>query len=119
MDAGTFAVSALLLVALVREHRVAPAPGPPESAVREAVAGARLVWSSRRLRGLLAWGLLTAASVIAAEGLAVAIADEQGGGPLAAGSSPPPHRSASSSARACCCASRPRGASRCSPGWSP
>jgi MFS family permease len=84
-DAGTFALSALLLLVLVREHLVVRAPGPPESFVLEAVAGARLVWGSRRLRGLLAWGLLTAAAVIAAEGLAVAIADEQGGGPLAAG----------------------------------
>ena len=84
-DAATFGVSALLLLALVREHLVVRAPGPPESAVQEAVAGARLVWRSRRLRGLLSWGLLTAAAVIAAEGLAVAIADEQGGGPLAAG----------------------------------
>jgi MFS family permease len=85
VDAGTFAVSALLLLALVREHVVVRAPAPPESAVREAVAGARLVRDSPRLRNLLAWGLLTAASVIAAEGLAVAIADQQGGGPLAAG----------------------------------
>jgi hypothetical protein len=51
----------------------------------EAAAGARLVWGSRRLRSLLAWGLLSAMSVIAAEGLAVAITEEQGGGPLAAG----------------------------------
>ena len=85
VDAGTFAVSALLLLALVSEHLVVRVPGPPASAVQEAVAGARLVWGSRRLRGLLSWGLLTAASVIAAEGLAVAIAAEQGGGPLAAG----------------------------------
>jgi len=53
--------------------------------MQEAVAGARLVWGSPRLRTLLCWGLLTAASVIAAEGLAVAIAEQQGGGPLAAG----------------------------------
>lgn len=84
-DAGTFAVSGLLLLTLVREHLVVRVPGPPESVVREAVAGAHLVWRSPRLRGLLSWGLLTAAAVIAAEGLAVAIADEQGGGPLAAG----------------------------------
>jgi hypothetical protein len=43
------------------------------------------VWRSPRLRALLAWGLLSAAAVIGAEGLAVAIAREQGGGPLAAG----------------------------------
>lgn len=85
VDAGTFAVSALLLLTLVREHLVTREPGPPQSAWQEAVAGARLVWGSPRLRGLLAWGLLTAASVIATEGLAVAIASQQGGGPLAAG----------------------------------
>ena len=85
VDAGTFAVSALLLVALVREHLVTRPSEPPQSVRREAVAGARLVWGSARLRSLLSWGLLTAASVIAAEGLAVAIAEQQGGGPLAAG----------------------------------
>ena len=85
VDAGTFALSAFLLLALVREHLVARVPGPPQSAMQEAVAGARLVWGSPRLRTLLAWGLLAAAAVIAPEGLAVAIAEQQGGGPLAAG----------------------------------
>lgn len=85
LDAGTFALSALLLLTLVREHLVTRAPGPPQLMRHEAIAGARLVWGSPRLRMLLLWGLLTAASVIAAEGLAVAIAEQQGGGPLAAG----------------------------------
>lgn len=85
VDAGTFAVSALLLVLLVREHLVTRVEESSQSVRQEAVAGARLVWQSRRLRGLLCWGLLTAASVISAEGLAVAIAEQQGGGPLAAG----------------------------------
>lgn len=85
VDAGTFAASAVLLGVLVREHLVEHVPGPPQSRRQEAVAGARLVWGSPRLRMLLSWGLLTAASVIAAEGLAVAIAEQQGGGPLAAG----------------------------------
>lgn len=85
-DAVTFGVSALLLVAMVQERVVARAPdGGETSMLTESVAGARLVWGSRRLRTLLCWGLLTASSVIAAEGLAVAIAEEQGGGPLAAG----------------------------------
>jgi MFS family permease len=85
-DAATFATSALLLRAMVREH--VPRRGtstPTGSALREASAGVRLVWHSPRLRTLLTWGLLSAAAVIAAEGLAVAIAHEQGGGPLAAG----------------------------------
>lgn len=85
-DAATFAVSALLLLALVRERVVVRDAGSgPDSVIDEALAGARLVWRSRRLRTLLAWGLLSATSVIAAEGLAVAITQEQGGGPLAAG----------------------------------
>ena len=85
-DAATFGLSAVLLLALVREHRVVPdAEAAGRSALHEAVAGARLVAGSRRLRGLLMWGLLTAASVIALEGLAVPVADELGGGPLAAG----------------------------------
>lgn len=85
-DAVTFGISALLLLAMVREHVVVRAADHAVgSMLVEAAAGARLVWRSRRLRTLLAWGLLSAASVIAAEGLAVAIAEEQGGGPLAAG----------------------------------
>ena len=84
LDAATFAFSALLLLAFVRERslEVTSAPG---GALQEAAAGLRLVMGSRRLRVLLSWGLLSAASVIAAEGLAVAIAYERGGGPLAAG----------------------------------
>jgi MFS family permease len=85
-DAATFAVSALLLVAFVRERVVAAASGGSAGGWRaEAAAGARLVGGSPRLRKLLGWGLLSAASVIAAEGLAVAITDERGGSPLAAG----------------------------------
>jgi hypothetical protein len=85
-DAGTFLVSALLLLTMVKEHRVVREAGSmPGTALSEALAGARLVWRSRRLRTLLLWGLLSAGSVIAAEGLAVAISDQQGGGPLAAG----------------------------------
>jgi MFS family permease len=85
-DAGTFLVSALLLLTMVKEHRVVrAADSPPGTALSEALAGARLVWRSRRLRTLLLWGLLSAGSVIAAEGLAVAISQQQGGGPLAAG----------------------------------
>jgi len=84
MDAATFALSGLLLLAFVRE-RIIEVTGTPGGALHEAAAGFRLVMSSRRLRGLLGWGLLSAASVIAAEGLAVTISEERGGGPLAAG----------------------------------
>lgn len=84
LDAATFALSGLLLLIFVRE-RVLEVSGTPGSALHEAAAGLRLVMGSRRLRGLLGWGLLSAASVIAAEGLAVTISEERGGGPLAAG----------------------------------
>ena len=84
LDAATFALSGLLLLAFVRE-RVLEVTGTPGGALQKAAAGLRLVMHSRRLRVLLSWGLLSAASVIAAEGLAVTIAAERGGGPLAAG----------------------------------
>lgn len=84
-DAASFAASAMLLLALVRERILVRDAGPSASMLVEAAAGARLVWGSRRLRTLLSWGLLSAASVISAEGLAVAITEEQGGGPFAAG----------------------------------
>jgi len=84
LDAATFALSALLLLAFVRE-RILEVTSAPGGALQEAAAGLQLVMRSRRLRVLLSWGLLSAASVIAAEGLAVAIAHERGGGPLAAG----------------------------------
>jgi MFS family permease len=84
VDAGTFLVSALLLQLLVRERpfeRLAASA----SAVGEALAGVRLVMGDPRLRNLLGWGLLTACSIIATEGLAVAAVEEQDGGPLLAG----------------------------------
>ncbi len=84
VNAATFAVSALLLAAGVRE-RGRPSTGPPAPLLREAAEGARLVASTPLLRGLLAWGLLDSAIVIAPEGLAVAIAAGSGDGALAAG----------------------------------
>jgi len=83
-DAVTFALSALLLQAVVRE-RLLERLAPVVSARAEAAAGLRLVLGDPRLRGLLAWGLLTACSVIATEGLAVAVVAEQGGGPFLVG----------------------------------
>ena len=86
VDAGTFALSAWLLVALVRERE--HGPREPESGttrLREAAAGFTLLRRTPRLRVLLCWGLLSAAAVIAPEGLAVAIAREDGRGALAAG----------------------------------
>jgi MFS family permease len=86
VDAATFGLSAVLLLSQVRErdHRVAE----PESGTtrwREAVAGFALISRTPRLRVLLCWGLLTAMAVIAPEGLAVAVAEEDGRGPFLAG----------------------------------
>jgi hypothetical protein len=85
VDAATFGVSTVLLVLVVREHPVQAATERAGPFLREAAAGARLVWRTPRLRRLLAWGLLSAAVVIAPEGLAVAVTDSRGGGPVAAG----------------------------------
>ena len=84
VDAVTFALSALLLQSFVRERQLARAAAA-SSARAEATAGVRLVLGDPRLRSLLAWGLLTACSVIATEGLAVAVVAEQRGSPFLAG----------------------------------
>lgn len=83
-NAGTFALSALLIVVGVTERGRQPL-ATTAPLLSEAAEGARLVLRSPALRGLLSWGLLSAAIVIAPEGLAVAIADESGGGALVAG----------------------------------
>lgn len=83
-DCATFAASALLLsVGLHERGRSAVVDRP--SLLRETAQGARLVAGSPTLRGLLGWGLLSAAIVIAPEGLAVAIVNDSGGGALQAG----------------------------------
>ena len=84
VDAVTFVLSALLLQTLVRERLLARVEAVA-SGRSEATAGVRLVLGDPRLRSLLAWGLLTACSVIATEGLAVAVVAEQGGSPFLAG----------------------------------
>jgi len=86
LDAATFAVSALLLLAGVRERVVTRSAGAEHSsALQEAAAGLRLVLQRPRLRALLCWGLLSSGTGIAAEGLAVSISDQYGGGALWAG----------------------------------
>ena len=86
-DALTFAVSAALLLGRVRErdHRDEDAVDSGTTRWREAVAGFALLGRTPRLRLLLCWGLLSAMAVIAPEGLAVAIAEEDGRGPFVAG----------------------------------
>ena len=83
-DAATFAVSAAVLVLVVERRPAAPGAGG-ESLLAEAAAGARLVRSSPRLLGLLAWGTLSFTAVIGPEGLAVAVSDRLGGGAVGAG----------------------------------
>ena len=83
-DALTFFASALLLRVVVRE-RSFDRQVAAGSAFGEAAAGVRLVLGQPRLRALLGWGVLTACSVIATEGLAVSVAAERGGGALMAG----------------------------------
>lgn len=84
-NAATFALSALLLARGVQERPVTVAASPPTGRWREAVAGFALVAGHPRLRVLLAWGVVSAGAVIAPEGLAVAVAQEDGHGALAAG----------------------------------
>lgn len=88
IDALTFAVSGLLLLLQVRERAVSTGGAEPDSGTtrwREAVAGFALLRRTPRLRVLLGWGLLSAMAVIAPEGLAVAIAEQDGRGPFVAG----------------------------------
>jgi MFS family permease len=85
VDAATFAVSALLLLVHVPQIARSGEDPPRGSALREAVAGFSVLAGDPRLRALLGWGLLSAAAVIAPEGLAVAIAREDGHGAFAAG----------------------------------
>jgi len=85
-DAVTFALSAALLVARVADRSHGRPPGRSStSRAAEAAAGVRLLRRTPRLRLLLGWGLLSAAAVIAPEGLAVAIAEQDGRGAMAAG----------------------------------
>ena len=85
-DAATFGASAVLLATRVSElprgGEVLPAPG---SRAAELVAGFSTIAGDARLRTLLAWGLLSASAVIATEGLAAAIAKQDGHGAFVAG----------------------------------
>ena len=84
-DAVTFGLSALLLGRVrERDHRV-EAHESGTTRWREAVAGFALLGRTPRLRVLLSWGLLSAMAVIAPEGLAVAVAEQDGRGPFVAG----------------------------------
>ncbi len=85
-DAVTFGLSAALLLSQVREREHGPQDsGRSTSRWSEAVAGFALLGRTPRLRVLLSWGLLSATAVIAPEGLAVAVAEQDGRGPFVAG----------------------------------
>ena len=85
VDALTFGLSALLLTQVrERDHR-AHEPESGTTRWREALAGFALLRRTPRLRLLLCWGLLSAMAVIAPEGLAVAVAEQDGRGPFVAG----------------------------------
>jgi MFS family permease len=85
VDAGTFLVSAALVAALVRPRSAPAVRDPLVGLAAELGAGAAYVWRTPVLRALLAWGALSGAVAIPAEGLAVVLATETGGGALAAG----------------------------------
>jgi MFS family permease len=85
VDALTFGLSALLLGQVrERDHRVQDHEDGT-TRWREALAGFALLRRTPRLRLLLCWGLLSAMAVIAPEGLAVAVAEQDGRGPFVAG----------------------------------
>lgn len=82
VDAGTFAVSALLIRLGVQAR---PAANSERLTVRIQVrAGARLIWSDRRLRTLVGLGWLAGFAVVP-EGLAASFAAEVGAGVEAVG----------------------------------
>lgn len=84
LDAGTFLVSAGLLLVGVR-HRPAARADLGLDLVRQARASVALVLRTPTLRTLLLLALLPSVAVIATEGLAVPVARELGRGALLAG----------------------------------
>ena len=84
VDAVTFAVSAVLFVALVHDRPVPPAP-TAERGLQALATGFRVVSGGRDLRALVGWGALAAAVTIPPEGLAVAVAQDLHGGSVTAG----------------------------------
>jgi MFS family permease len=85
-DAATFAISAAVLLLVVRRRPQPARSGEVRtSLLAEALAGARLVAGAPRLRRLLGWGALSFTAVIGPEGLAVAVSQQRGDGALAAG----------------------------------
>ncbi len=84
LDAATYVVSALALVAFVRQ-RPAAATEPSRGVLQDTRAGLRVVRDNPRMRRLLVYALLAMAIVIAPEGVAVVVAHRLGGADTAAG----------------------------------
>lgn len=85
LDAGTFLVSAGLVLCFIR-RRPAAQPASDQGTLRQDTRdGFHLVVHDASLRRLLSYGLLSAGAIIAPEGLAVPVARGLGGGALAAG----------------------------------
>lgn len=85
VDALSFALSALLLVVVVRDRPLPPRDAQGESFRNALTGGVRVIAADRNLAALLGWSVLVAGVTIPPEGLAVAVARNQGGGSLAAG----------------------------------
>jgi MFS family permease len=84
VDAGTFAVSGLLVWLGVRDHELSAAEAKRPGWLASVAAGARLVWNDRRLRYLVALACVSG-FYITVEGLAAPYAEAVGGGPFAVG----------------------------------
>lgn len=85
LDAGTFLVSAGLVLCFIRRRPAAQPASDQGTLRRDTREGFHLVVHNSRLRRLLSYGLLSAGAIIAPEGLAVPVARGLGGGALAAG----------------------------------
>ncbi len=85
LDAGTFLVSAGIVLCFVRRRAAAQPVAHRGSLRRDAREGFHLVLLDPSLRRFLGYGVLSAGAIIAPEGLAVPVAHGLGGGALAAG----------------------------------
>jgi hypothetical protein len=83
LDAATFVVSAAVLLLAIAERPVAARE--QAGLWQDVVSGVRFVRGDPYLKGLLAYGVLAAVVAIVPEGLAVAIAGDDGDGAVAAG----------------------------------
>jgi MFS family permease len=85
LDAGTFLVSAGVLLHSLRQRPAAQAAAERSTFWRDSAKGLSLVATSTRLRALLLFSVLASVAVTSTEGLAVAVSHELGGGAVAAG----------------------------------